>query len=309
LSRGLPKRENLEATVTRTLLASGYCITGADRHHHHVEFECERRSRLGVLIRFRIAFTDLAAFNETDVKAIQRTAKAQGRASILVAKAGRPGQISLNEFLNAMGGPIPSWRALNDNYGPALVMAAKNRNPKGMVGEPWALLEDLTADGLEFLLGHRVSQFGGRRRGLRVSDMLCQLPDSSLLVVDAKAYTSGLNVTWPSLRPLKEYVEQQLQYQAGRIKIASALIVSSSFHQNANRLQSISKEFFGETRVPLTLMKAETLAAAVDEFKRYPDIRNSIHWGKIFSGGVVIASDVKMEIKRVMVERFDPKDL
>jgi len=309
LSLPLSKRENLETTMTRTLLASGYHITAADRHQRHLEIECERRSRLGVLIRFRVAFTESPAFDLTDIKAIQQTAELQGRAVIFVAQKGRPGQISWAEFLNVMGGPVPSWRALNDSFKSALMQAAKNKKPRGMNGEPWAILEELTADGLQFLLGRRVSRFGGRRRGLRVSDMICPLSDSSILVVDTKAYASGLKVTWPSLRPLKEYVEQQVQYQAQRMTVSAALVVSSSFRPRSNRLQSVCHEFFATTRVPLCLMEARTLVTAVDTFRKQPDIRNSVRWERILSGGLITVSDMQKQIKRVTDERFDPGDL
>ena len=60
---------------------------------------------------------------------------------------------------------------MSDDFGPASIEAAKNKTPTWMNGEAWTILDDLTGDGLEFLFGRRVRRFGGRRRGLRMSDM------------------------------------------------------------------------------------------------------------------------------------------
>ncbi|MGA2204616.1 MAG: hypothetical protein ABSG40_21965 [Terriglobales bacterium] len=294
------------STATRTLLASGYVITSTDSHPRHMEFDCERPSRLGAMLHFRIAFTAYHHFDSTTLKAMQQTAGSVGRAAIFVSKQGGVGQVSWTEFLNVLGGAIPSWRALTNDYSDALATAAKNKVPNGMAGEAWAIFEDLVADGLEFCFGRKVGRFGGRRRGLRVSDMIAQLPDSSLIVVDAKAYESGMTVTWPSLRALVEYVNKQKDYQQNRNEVVAALLVSSKFQQDKSALLKPASDFLGETRVPLCFMAEKTLATTVQAFTEVTDFRNSVRWKLLFTGGLIETATVKKELNRVKTERFEP---
>jgi hypothetical protein len=299
-----PSRE-MYSIATRTLLASGYRITSADTHPRHIEFDCERPSRFGAMLRFRTAFTIDSHFDETTIRAVHRTAAAIGRAAVLVSTDGGLGQVSWAEFVAVLGGAVPSWRALSQGYSKALETAAKNKNPLGMSGEAWAIFEDLVADGLEFCFGRKVGRFGGRRRGLRVSDMIAQLPDTSLLVIDAKAYESGIRVTWPVLRPLAEYVNKQKEYQQGRNEIVGALLVSSAFQQDMTALLRPSADFLGETRVPLCFMTAATLAKTIRSLTEAPDLRNSIRWKLAFTGGLITTARIVKELRRTKQERFE----
>ena len=257
------------------------------------------------MLHFRAAFTNDAHFDETTIRAVHRTAAANGRAAVLVSRNGGLEQVSWNEFVTVLGGAVPSWRALSPGYGAALRTAAKNKKPTGMTGEAWAIFEDLVGDGFEFCLGRKVGRFGGRRRGLKVSDMIAQLPDSSLLVIDTKAYESGVSVTWPALRPLAEYVNKQREYQQGRNEIISALLVSSAFRQNSTALIKPSNTFLGETRIPLCLMTAATLASIIESLSVDPGLRNSIRWKAAFTGGLITTASILKELKRTKQERFE----
>jgi hypothetical protein len=295
----------LYSTATRTLLASGYVITSTDPHPTHIEFDCERPSRLGAVLRFRMGFTADNQFDSTTLKAMRHTADTAGRAAIFVSMRGGNGQVSWTEFVNVLGGAVPSWRALSSQYPAALMTAAKNKVPQGMSGEAWAIFEDLVADGLEFCFGRKVGRFGGRRRGLRVSDMIAQLPDSSLIVVDAKAYEAGMNVTWPALRALVEYVERQKQYQQGRNEVVAALMVTSAFQRDRSALAKPASNFLGETRVPLCFITAKTLTNIVSTVAKVPDFRNSIIWKLLFTGGLIEMTSFTRVINRVKSERFE----
>lgn len=271
-----------------------------------MEFDCQRPSRLGAMLRFRIAFTPDNQFDATTLRAMRQTAETAARAAIFVSKRGGVGQVSWTEFINVLGGAVPSWRALSNDYAAALTTAAQNKLPLGMAGEAWAIFEDLVGDGLEFCFGRKVGRFGGRRRGLRVSDIIAQLPDSSLVIVDAKAYDGGMNVTWPALRALVEYVEQQKKYQQGRNAVVAALIVSSKFQRGKSALSKPSSNFLGETRVPLSFMTAKTLATIVSTLTEVPDFRNSVRWNLLLTGGLIEMAMFKKEVKRVKAERFEP---
>lgn len=300
------RSRELYSTATRTLLASGYVITSTDPHPTHIEFDCERPSRLGAMLRFRVGFTAENQFDSTTLKAMRQTADSAARAAIFVSLKGGDGQVSWTEFLNVLGGAVPSWRALSNEYPAALATAARNKIPKGMSGEAWAIFEDLVADGLEFCFGRKVGRFGGRRRGLRVSDMIAQLPDSSLIVVDAKAYEGGIDVKWPALRPLVEYVQLQKQYQQERNEVVAALIVSSKFQRDKSALAKPASNFLGETRVPLCFITAKTLAGIVSIITHMPDFRNSISWKFLFTGGLIDVPSFRKQLNRVKTERFEP---
>jgi hypothetical protein len=239
------------------------------------------------------------------IQAIHRTAAAIGRAAVLVSRDGGSKQVSWAEFITVLGGAVPSWRALSQDYSKALVTAAKNKNPMGMAGEAWAIFEDLVADGLEFCFGRKVGRFGGRRRGLRVSDMIAQLPDTSLLVIDAKAYESGIRVNWSTLRPLAEYVNKQKEYQQGRNEIVGALLISSAFQQDRTVLLRPAADFLGETRVPLCFMTAGTLASTIRSLSEAPDLRNSLRWKLAFTGGLIATARLVKELNRTKTERFE----
>jgi hypothetical protein len=253
-----------------------------------------------------MGFTADNQFDSTTLKAMRHTADTAGRAAIFVSMRGGNGQVSWTEFVNVLGGAVPSWRALSSQYPAALMTAAKNEVPQGMSGEAWAIFEDLVADGLEFCFGRKVGRFGGRRRGLRVSDMIAQLPDSSLIVVDAKAYEAGMSVTWPALRALVEYVIKQKDYQQNRNEIVGALVVSSKFQGRKSGLSKPATDFLGETRVPLCFMTAETLGTIVRDLTNVSDFRNSVRWKLLFTGGLIEIDRLRRELKRVEVERFEP---
>ena len=132
-------------------------------------------------------------------------------------------QLGWTEFLEVMGGAVPSWKALTDEYLEHLQKASKNEIPSGLTGEAWWIFESLVADGLEFCFGRRVNRLGGQRRGQRVSDMVAPLPDFSVVVVDAKASGPGFDANAGSLRALAEYVNKQKQRQQGGGDVVAAL--------------------------------------------------------------------------------------
>ncbi len=295
--------------ATRTLLAAGYVISGLHRQPGHIEFKCERVTRLGAVVPFIIAVTDKPEFTQEHAADIRHTAENQNRVPILVAVEGAVGQLSLKEFLDVLGGAVPSWRALTGDYNQHLQIAAKNTLPPGLTGEAWRVFEMLVADGLEFCLGRRVSRLGGQQRGKKVSDMIAPLPDFSVIVVDSKASADGFDASWPSMRPLVEYVNKQKERQRDGGEVIAALIVSSAFLQDDSGLSGVSKTFLGETRTPLCFMTAATLGYLVNELLRRSDIRNSIRWKMLFSGSQIQRRDIDLELQAAAEERCDVRDM
>lgn len=134
--------------------------------------------------------------------------------------------------------------------------------------------------------------------------MIAQLPDSHLLVIDTKATSNSFDATWPNLRPLVEYVKKQRQRQRGYNEVFGALIVSSAFSQIPEALSTLSKQFYGETSVSLSFLTANDLVQIVAIIRQTIDVRNSIQWRQVFSGGAVVVQSVKEEVKKVAEERY-----
>jgi len=300
----------IERTVevaTRTLVANGYVITGVERSPRFIELACERSDSLGARCRFLIVATDEASLTQTEIETLQRNATRDGRAIVLVGGEGTDQQLSWDDFLDALGGAVPAWRALADFYGPWLVETAANRLPHGQTGEVWRLFEDLTADGLGFVFGRRVVRFGARKRGQAVSDLIAQVPSSQLLVVDAKAASGGFDASKGSLRALIEYTKRQKDRQRGHYEVMAALVVSSSFQQADDSLMDVAQWFLGEARVPLSFMDAHLLVALVDRVRAEPRLRNAIRWHQLFTGGRLAQRAIEEEIRAAEAERYPGK--
>src|SRR5438128_1609648 len=136
-SKPLQAASDLVAVATRTLLAAGYAISGVQRQPGHIEFKCQRVSRLGPTVQFLIAITDQREFSEDSAKDIAHAAANQNRLAVLVSNLGGPTQLSWTEFLEVMGGAVPSWKALTDEYRDHLGKASRNEMPSGLTGEAW----------------------------------------------------------------------------------------------------------------------------------------------------------------------------
>lgn len=292
------------SVAVRTLLASGYTIVESHRQPRHIEIHCQRDDLLSATINYLIAITDSDGFTENEVEDIRRTATSQCLVPVLVARVSNHDWISWQDFTEALGGAVPSWQALSETYSDVLIATSQNTLPYGEQGEAWLMFEDLVASGLEFVFGRRVRRLGGRKRGKAVSDLQAQTPHGNVLVVDAKASLNGFDVTWSALRPLVEYVKKQQQRQQGQLELLGALMVSSSFQQDDSRLQELGRQFYGETRVTISFLNAETLSQIIWLIRDNIDIRNAIRWHTVIVGGNLLLKTVFDEIKAARVERL-----
>jgi hypothetical protein len=290
-------------TAIRTLLASGFKITGADHYPRYAEISCERSDLLGATVPYRIAITDMEAFSAAEVDDIHRSAKVEGRVTVLVSASASDVSIGWADFLAAQGGAVPHWRALADTYEEALLTAATNQLPPQTAGEAWQVFELLVADGLEFIFARLVHRLGGQKRGERVGDILAMTPDARLIVVDAKAARSPFDATWGELRPLVEYVQRQRARQQGQPGVAGGLLVSSAFRQPPTALASLAADFLAHTSLPLSFIDSAFLAEVVQQFRRRPELRSAIRWSHILRPGYVALSDFEREFKAAANER------
>jgi len=285
------------AIAARTLVIAGFTITNSRRQRAHIEIHCERADAFGSLVKYLIAVCDGDVPPASDLSNILKESTTLNRTLVVVCKKGGPTWISWKEFLDSLGGAVPSWRAIGPNYSAVLKESAGNQTPLGQVGEAWRIFEEAVADGFEFILGHRVIRMGGTSRGKRVSDMISQTPDQRVLVLDAKAARDPFDVQWPELRPIVEYTKVQIERQRGHWDVHGAVLIAKEFAQDVSRLGSLTADFLADVRVPLTFVRTEDLAHLVSRLSLEPGFRSSIAWGKIFCrGGLLVRRVVDEEI-------------
>jgi hypothetical protein len=289
--------------MTRTLAANGYVVTRGYAHPDYLEIGCEKSDVFGCELRYLVAVTDRKELDGSQVEALARRCSTEGRILVVVGREGAPGQLPLGEFFDRLGGEVPRWRALTGDYHRAIRTAARNRIPRGHRGPAWRLLEDLAADGLEFSFGRRARRLGGRTPGARTPDVLVVAPDLRLYLLDAKAASSPFDASWPNLRALGEYVDQQRERQRGSFAVNGAVIVSSGFAQREAALARTSLEFAQEHRVALAFLPAEVLSTVVAAMREHIDVRNAVQWRRVLQGGLVTTTAFEQELRRTCQQR------
>jgi hypothetical protein len=293
--------------MTRTLVAAGFVIRDFIRHPRHAEYICERTDLFGMRIPYVIAVFDEREPNNSEMEFAKHIAMEDGKIFVPIAQDTGETCIGWNDFLDSLGGAVPTWRALNDEYADILRKTSRNALPSNLrdTGEAWQIFEDAVADGLEFVFGRRVRRLGGRRRGRRVSDMIVQTPDGKILVIDAKASHQDYEVNGAGLRPLSEYVKNQKIRQLGRPEVSAAVLIANQFAQALTRLYELNGEFLSENGIPLTFLEVSTLLEMIQQMKKNPMLRNTLHWARIFcSGGLVESRKFEADLKAALDETY-----
>ena len=290
--------------AARTLLLAGYAIENSRRQPTHIEILCNKTSVLASDVRYLVAITDADSFTEHTVQELRRIAGREGRSLVLVGATATELQLGWADFLDALGGAIPSWRALAPEYENNLLTTGSNSLPVGVTGEAWRLFEDLVADGFELVFGRKVRRMGARKRGQRVSDMITQIPDGAVLVVDAKATAGEFSASISELRPLIEYTRMQRLRQRGHNEVFAAVVVAPALEQDVSGLSGISKQFLAETSVPVAFLQATLLGQMVRSLSQRPDLRTAVNWRSLFSGGPIDARDFHSELRSADTERY-----
>lgn len=292
--------------ANRTLRAAGYVITDSTRTDQYVAFTCERTSLLRAKLRFVIAISYSSDFSEGSEARLAGLARDSGGVLVRVAVGPPTDQetVPWSEFLDVLGGAIPSWRALSKDFRDALLASSKGNLPAGQSGEAWRVFEELVADGLEFVLGRRVRRLGARRRGEDVPDMLASTPDDLILVVDAKSTGSEDGFDGRDLRALREYCQRQKAAQRGADLVHGAIVVAPMFRQDRDGLFQANREFYGETQLAVSYVAATTLADTVDLVSGQVELRAAVPWKRVFAGGLVSIDVVRSEFDGVRGRRY-----
>src|SRR5688500_11935201 len=98
-------------TAVRTLLAAGFSIISVHRQPTHIELSCCRTDMLGSSLKYLIAITDKEELSNAEIDDIKRTGESEGQAVVIIARTSSDYWISWSDFLEALGGAIPSWQA------------------------------------------------------------------------------------------------------------------------------------------------------------------------------------------------------
>lgn len=297
----LSSRPNLPMAI-RTLLLSGFRIENNERQPTHTEIYCSA-PMLGASVPLMIVLTDEDQLPPDIWPQVRLAARRSNRTLVAIANLPGTDQLGWVDFLESFGGAVPSWRALDGSYLSKLEIAAKNANPEGFDGEAWRLFESLVADGLEFCFGKLVRRLGAAKRGQRVSDMIAQIPDGSVLVLDAKATSTSFNAAISELRALAEYTESERNRQRGFAEVFGAVVVSRAFDQNEASLLQISREFMSQAGVPAAFLEVSTLAHFVTCFKHQPNLRTGLKWRFLFAGGLLTRTMFDKELEALKAER------
>lgn len=288
------------ATFGRTLTVAGYQITDFDRRENYAYCHCDWLDPFGLTVRYLIALTDAQRFDPAERESLTREAQADNRTPLLIAGEPDTSVVAWRDFVQVLGGAVPSWRALTDSFASEIQVLAANQLPPGSSGQAWFLFEEAVCGGLEFLFGRRVRRLGGSFRGRDLPDAIAQSSDGAIVIVDAKASTSPFEVDLTTIRALRDYVERQGVAQRNGMGPASALLVAADYKQGDTTLMDSCNRFLSDTRIPLALLRVTSLLAMIDLTRDVALLRNRIQWRRIFCrNGVIDETLLKTEIESV----------
>lgn len=290
-------------TFARTLTVSGYIISEFSRHEQYALCRCSRIDAFGTPVPYLLALTDGDTYAPEVRQHIMEVARYEVRVAVLIADAASDGVISWIDFKDALGGAVPSWRALTESYADDLLVLSSNELPPKYEGEAWFLFEEAVADGMEFLIGRRVTRLGGKQRGRDLPDSVALTHDRALLVIDSKASSRSYSVNVTALRPLQDYVQKQKLREQGDSQ-AAAMLVAKGFKQEGIDLLNECNRFLSETGIPLGLLTVASLLEMIGLARTNPNLRNGVSWKKVFCRvGEIDSGILEQEFERVRLVR------
>jgi hypothetical protein len=299
MENALLKRDALLSGFVRSLIVNGYDVTGSQRQPTHIELGCEWKDAFGCTCNYLFVVCDEGRPSQMQLDAITHEASQRHQNVVIVTNDPEESTISRDDFFSLLGGAVPSWRALGPTYKESLLQSSTNELPKGYSGEAWAVFEQAVADGFEFIFGRRVRRLGGNKRGKRVSDMLAQLPDQTMLIIDTKASIHPFDASWKHMRALVEYTRQQLTRHKGIVELGVAIVVAATYKQENSAISNVSNDFVAETRIPLLFLTAEDLDKMVEKLAKRPQYRNRLNWR------MLLCRNGRFEISRFSTELED----
>jgi hypothetical protein len=288
-----------QGVIIRTLLVNGFDLERAERNPGQLILDVHRYDVFGTRVSYSVAFFD-AQPSQPAIEAFEKRAKYDSRIPLLVGPAGNYSltNLTLENFLERLGGPVDHIFLTTTNLPDRLEDLGFNRTPSGLDEKPEDLLEESTKCCLQYLLMQRARRWGSERLFESLPDGIAFGKSGLVLLFDAKAYTSGYEVTADDVRRYADYVNTyHKKYLALLGRVHSMLVVSGKFLQEDATLRDRSAELYAQVSVPLSFIKARTLGELVRMLLKHPRLRPSIDWKKIFGQPIVAAKMLQDQMK------------
>lgn len=294
------------ATPLRSLLVSGFHLDASRRMVGHVILDVHRYDQFGIPVNYSIAvFGDVPP--PAAVRGFLRAAQYNGRLPLLVAPSGDEfcRRLSVDDFCEQLGGVVDYSFLLRPDLPDSLDQLGHNRLPLGMDGKPEDLLEEQVARCLEYLLQKRARRWGGDRRFEPLPDGVAVGQSGLLLLYDAKAHSEGFDLTAAEMRKFHKYVEEfHRRYEEHLGRVHAFLVVSGSFRQREEQLRERSTELYAGCQVALCFLKARELGTVVAEVLKYPEVRGSVDWRRVFAEPTRAYSQLGKQVTTLLKDRL-----
>jgi hypothetical protein len=146
-------------------------------------------------------------------------------------------------------------------------------------------------------------RYGQDRRFETLPDGVVLGGESLILLYDCKAAKEGYDVSRATIRQFADYVRSfHRRYEAYMGRVHAFLVISGYF-QSPGTFDDRSRDLIAECQVPLVFLTAEDMGKIIGMLVKRPAFRQSLEWKRIFSGGVMHASDVRKNLQARIRDR------
>ena len=309
-----PIRMNLQSNpphiheALRALVTSGFTLEQANRNPGYALLVMFRYDEFGTKTSYCFVLAD-ESLSESQADAAKIAADHHDAQLVVVGpETGEIDTLDWSRFIGLLGGPIPSLTPLDEDFRENLVVLGQNELPAGYEGAPDELYESYVWAGLSFLLGGRAVRYGQERLFESVPDGLVLQEPDFIALYDAKAYSSGYEITADSIRQFASYIEDFLRrYSPYFPRINTFIVASSIFSQQPGTLVSRSQELQARCGAPIAFVTSEALADAISIILDNPRTRQSINWSQVFANPIFDSVSVNHEVRRIIEDRVVPK--
>jgi hypothetical protein len=284
------------ATAVRTLTTGGFILKGADRKPGYNLLYFSRFDEFGVVQDYCFALAD-NKLSEDQVKGASIAANHHHAHLVIIGNSNVHPGVEWDRFVNLFGGPVLNTGPLEPGFAEQLVELGHNSLPNGLQGKPDDLFELYVHAALEFILGGRVLRYGQARLYEALPDGWAIPNPHFSALYDAKAYEDGYEVTADSMRQFKSYIELFNRRYSSYYRLNAFVVISGEFQNKDSTLDKRSRELLADTGVPISFLDANSLADILKLLAKYPLVRRSINWARIFSDVIVQSQMVMKELK------------
>ena len=292
------------AIAINTLTTGGFLLEGATRNPGYIILHASRYDEFGTTQRYCFLIAE-DLLSEDYVSGAQIAANHKGETLVAVGR----GEISCSRvdwesFINLFGGPIYRLSPLEPEFVGSLLVLGRNELPDNLSGKADDLFEIFVHSALEFVLGGRVVRYGQARRFEERPDGLAIPSPRFIALYDAKAYGDGYKVSIDTIRQFSSYISNFNASYSSWYRLNSFILVSGTFPHTDKILERRSRELLAKSGIPLSFLTAGTFGKIVEIIKKYPLLRRSIDWSRIFTSPIVNSDNVQQQIDAILRDRI-----